>query len=182
MNALEFNLLLKSIRTNARALERIFKFYYPKIVYHIGKKCGKPFAEDVAQDFFKKLLETETAEYIKYPTAWVFLNCESIAKRKLRYDSRYVYMTDEAFAKKSQEMNEDMHDEILKEEVYGELYDSINRLDEIECKIVDMYYWEGYTLKEIADVLGLKYDAVKQRHNRLMKKLKNICQRVTFFK
>ena len=172
MNELDFNLLLKSIQKSERSLEKVYSFYYPRIVYHLGKKYGKALAEDVAQDFFKKLLEKDSFEYVKNPTAWVYLQCDSIAKVKIRLDSHCVY-TDYQIEPEDEE-------EVFREEVFGDLYFVIKKLDVTEQKITEMYYWEGYKLKEIAEILGLKYSSVKQKYKRLIKKIKNSLLYVTF--
>ncbi len=64
--------------------------------------------------------------------------------------------------------------------MFGDLYFVIKKLDVTEQKITEMYYWEGYKLKEIAEILGLKYSSVKQKHKRLIKKIKNSLLDVTF--
>ncbi len=172
MNEIEFNLLLKTLRTSERALEKLYNFYYGKIIYHIGKKYGRTFAEDIAQDFFNSLLEKEKFGYVANPTTWVYLNCDSLAKRKVKYDSRYAYS----------DLNQIIAevDVLTKEELYGDLYYAIKQLDKTEQEIVDLYYWEGYKLKEIAAILNLRYDAVRQRHKRIIKKLKKFFSSVTF--
>ena len=38
---------------------------------------------------------------------------------------------------------------------------------------MELHYWEGYSLKEIAPMIGMEYAAVRQRHNRLLSKLKS---------
>ena len=166
MNEMEFNMLLASVRTNPRALEKIFGFYFPKIVYHIAKKYGRTLAEDVAQEFFASLLARDSFEHVKYPTTWVYLNCESIAKRKISYDSRYTALQDDGFCGQDEE--------VVRQEMYGDLYQAICDLDETERRIIDMHYWEGYKLVEIADILNLPPNTIRQKHKRLLKKIKKL--------
>lgn len=167
MNEIEFNMLLKNIKTSEYALERIHKFYYSKIVYHVGKKYGKSFAEDVAWEFFNDLLSTKTFEHVTNPTTWKLLNCDSLAKRKVMYESRYIYFSTDVFIAENNEV-------AFKEELYGDLYDAIKQLNEIEQRIIDLYYWEGYKLKEISEIINLPYNTIKQKHKRILKKLKKI--------
>lgn len=175
MRALEFNFLLKTLHTSVHSIEILYDYYFPKIVIHIGKKYGKPLAEDVAQDFFNWLLDSDNLPKVTNPTSWVFLNCESIAKRKLQKDSRLLYK--EIVAEGSEE-----NASLFKEEMFGDLYSAIKELNIDEQRIIEMYYWEGYQLKEIAEILGIQYSTVKQKHKRLLKKLKNILPDVTFKK
>ena len=171
MNSVYFNYLLRTIKESSRSLETIYNFYYKKIVYHIGKKYGRAFAEEVAMGFFEWLLSANIKKYISYPTTWIYINCESIAKRKLTKEKKVDLLGD----------NEIKSDDIIsKELLYGDLYNAIRDLPETDQKILDLYYWEGYKLKEIAVILNMKYDAVAQRHGRLIKKLKKILGSVNF--
>lgn len=173
MRAIEFNFLLKTIHISFRSIETLYNFYYQKIVIHIGQKYGRTIAEDVAQDFFNWLLAAKSLPSVTNPTAWVFLNCESIAKRKIQNDSRLIYKDIET--EKAEE-----NAILFKEEMFGDLYSAIKELNEDERQIIAMHYWEGYKLKEIAEILNIQYATVKQKHKRTLKKLKSIIADVTF--
>ena len=173
MNEVEFNLLLKTIHTNSHSIEILYDYYYSRIIFHIGKKYGRALAEDVAQEFFNGLLDKDSFPAVAHTSAWVYSRCENIAKRKIETDSRCVY-TDKAI----EIIDENI---LLKEEMYGDLYQAIKQLSDVEQNIVEMYYWEGYKLKEIAKDLNLKYATVKQKHKRIIKKLKNFYPDVTFW-
>ena len=161
MNESEFNKLLSSVKTNPHALEKLHGYYFGRIVYHLAKTYGKTFAEDVAQDFFLWLLRSESLPRVHFPTTWVYLQCDSIAKRKVQKESRCVSGEPEI-----------PYDPPHKEEVYGDLYDAVKQLDETEQTIIDLHYWEGYSLQEIAPMVGLNYAAVRQRHKRLLAKMR----------
>ena len=163
MNGSEFNRLLAALKTSARALTKLHEYYFGRIVYHLAKTYGKTFAEDVAQDFFLWLLEADGFPVVKSPTTWVYLQCDSIAKRKVQKEARYVNGEIEV-----------AYDVPHKEELFGDLYQAMEELDETEKSIVELFYWEGYSLKEIAPMIGMEYAAVRQRHKRLLRKLKNV--------
>lgn len=46
--------------------------------------------------------------------------------------------------------------------------------DDCTKKIFYLYYWEGYNLREIAQLLSLNISTIKQRHARGIKKIKNL--------
>ena len=167
MNESEFNRLLASLKTSTRALETLHGYYFGRIVYHLAKTYGKAFAEDVAQDFFLWLLQAEALPRVKSPTTWVYLQCDSFAKRKVQKEARYVNGEIEV-----------AYDVPHKEEVFGDLYQAMESLDDVEKNIVEMHYWEGYSLKEIAPMIGMEYPAVRQRHKRLLSKLKDVLKRL----
>ena len=161
MNESEFNKCLSSVKTSERALEKLHEYFFGRIVFHVAKTYGKTFAEDVAQDFFLWLLKAENLPHVVYPTTWVYLQCDSIAKRKVEKEARYAHGEFEF-----------EQEETHKEELFGDLYEAMKDLDETEKKIVELFYWEGYSLKEIAPMIGIEYAAARQRHKRLLAKLK----------
>ena len=52
----------------------------------------------------------------------------------------------------------------------------INNLGEIDKDIIIYKYGAGYSLKEIAELIGLNYDAVIKRHQRALKKVKEVLE------
>ena len=56
---------------------------------------------------------------------------------------------------------------------YSELYEAISRLSEDARLSVTLYYMEGYSVREIAGILGVTESAVKNRLSRAREKLKN---------
>ncbi|MGN0527335.1 MAG: RNA polymerase sigma factor [Acutalibacteraceae bacterium] len=47
----------------------------------------------------------------------------------------------------------------------------ISTLNPNEKKLFKLYYWEHKKLKEIAEILGITYDTVRKRHEKLKKKI-----------
>ena len=56
---------------------------------------------------------------------------------------------------------------------YSELYEAISRLSVDARLSVTLYYMEGYSVREIAGILGVTESAVKNRLSRARAKLKN---------
>lgn len=167
MNVPKFNILLNNANKNEKAFEILYNFYYKRIVAQIAKNFGKEFAEDVAQEFFIRLVKSDKKyEYIKNPTAWVFTCCENIAKTKLAKENGKISFNEEIGV--SSALDFDFENTFIGTE--------LNKLDDISKEIIILHYWKGYSFEEIAGILGITYDAVRQRHKRLKKKLKNILQ------
>jgi RNA polymerase sigma factor for flagellar operon FliA len=59
------------------------------------------------------------------------------------------------------------------EETREGLVDAINKLPERERLVVTLYYYEGMTLSEIGDVLGVTESRVCQIHAKTMMSLRN---------
>ena len=162
MTAREFNAFLKKMHSDSHAIEDIYIFYYPRIVKRISEKYGYILAEDVAQEFFLKLIQScDKQAYVEYPTSWVYTCAENIAKRKIHCDSKYTYLLQETVAAK-------------KDDIFNKLFaeDILKYLNKTEQQIVYLYYWEGYNQTEISNILKLTHSNVRQIHSRAIKKLK----------
>ena len=165
MDEQEFNKLLKKVSKDKKALEEIYGYYFARIVYYLTKKYGKEFAEDVAQDFFLWIFENalEIGE-VKNPTSWVYKCVDNLAIDKIRKENKYTLV-----------------DEIVKQKVilpirekYFDLYENLGKLDPDEKDLIEKIYWLGYSQKEIAEEMGVGYSAIRKRHSRIIKKLKEI--------
>lgn len=170
MEVLVFNHHLKNLKKSSYSLEKLYEFYYCRIIQHLKSRYGYELAKDVAQEFFINLLNvSEKQHFVTNPTAWVYACCENIAKRKVHYESRYV-LTDE---------NLSSSDFKIEEELYGDLYVVIKALDDESQKIIKLFYWEGYNLKEISHIMGIKPATIRQKHSRVIKKMKKMLNNVT---
>lgn len=67
---------------------------------------------------------------------------------------------------------EEPEEELEKEEFFKELVRAFERLDERERLVLTLYYYEGFTMKEIARMLDISESRVSQIHYRAIKKLR----------
>jgi len=159
VNPILFNNLLSRYRSSPKAVTKLYEYYYPLIVRYIDRQFrGKVDGKDVAQQFFVKLFEIKP-KFIRAPTAWVYTVVRNMALDKLRKDKRFVYSETENIEIKTVRLS----DKALL---------TLNCLTEIEQKIIYLRYWERFRLKEIAELLNEKYDAVKTYHRIAKHKLK----------
>ncbi len=163
MNKREFRKLIQIINQDERAFEKFYNYYFGKIVYSLSLKYGEALAEDVVQEFFLKLIKNpHIANDVEYPNAWMFTCCENLAKNKIAKDSKYELI--------SYEPQDKVVFPIRVE--YMDLYDKINKLTEKERELIYKLYWKDYSQEEIAKEMGVKSGALRQRHSRILKKLK----------
>ncbi|MEG2086463.1 MAG: RNA polymerase sigma factor [Clostridia bacterium] len=161
MNSAEFNYLIKHLKTDSRAFEALYGFYFDKIVCHISRVYGKTFACDVAQDFFTKLYNMEIKESIKYPTSYVYKICDNIAKD---------YITENPICEELTE--NEIEDVLLSLEDRADVYQALLMISDEERNIIYLCIWEGYSLLEISELLHLPYAATRKKYSRSLKKLK----------
>ena len=123
-------------------------------------------AEDIVQEVFIKLLRYragfEDREHLKAWLLRVTINqCRDC--RKMVYRKRESsYESLEQIDQRTQETEEHF---VLSE---------LRKLPEMDRNIVYLHYYEGYSLREIADMLGKSQNAVNVRLVRARKKLKTI--------
>lgn len=169
MEEKRFNKLLNRAKTDEKAFDELYSFYYKRIVHDISSYAGRDIACDVAQIFFLGIIQRKKPfKYICYPTAWVYTCCRNIAKKIALKEEKYLF--DENIDVRSFATNES--DTTVDFEWPDTVYPLISGLDETTEKILYLLYVKGYTLKEIAVITGVKYAAVRKRHSRALKHLR----------
>ena len=165
MEAKEFNRLLKEMKRNPDAIEKVYLFYYPRAVRYFSIKYNRDLAEDSTQEFFLKLLDIcDKQEYIKFPTSWVYKCIDNIAKRMLQFDSRECALSEVSATSETSHIFEEKY---LANTLLAQLSPQ-------EQRIVHLIHWEGYSEKEIASILQISYSNVRKIYSRALKKLKKL--------
>lgn len=167
MNERLFNYCLEHIHDKS-CFDVLYNFYYRRIVIHINRiyKLG-PMSEDVAQESFMALLRMKNYKYIKFYTSWMYKISENIALRKIEKENSEQKKWENELEKERTCYTEEENFEI-----FGDLQKGIERLDKDSQKIFYYHYVEFYTLKEIAVLLGISYDNVRQKHHRGLNSLR----------
>lgn len=171
MNEFKFNKLIRNLSSDESAFVELYNFYFPRIKTFIGYQYkDEQFGEDIAQEFFIKINKLNITQWIKYPTSWVMKVCDNLAKTFIRKIPEVLPYNDEVVAAIETTNLDDLKNGGISEENIA----ALKELDNVTIKIFVMYYWEGFKLKEIAQILGMEYDTVKRKHSRGLKKLKKI--------
>ena len=82
MNVKEFNRLIKTYRYDKKSVNRIYAFYYPRIVWHLNRSYDIDVAEAAAKELFLQLFLVEIKYYIHKPTVWMMAEAERLAAKK----------------------------------------------------------------------------------------------------
>ena len=124
-------------------------------------KCRED-SEDIAQEAFLRLYnsnaEFSTDENVK---AWLIRVTANLAKDMLK----------SSWFKGRTELDRDIPCESIKEEI---LLDCIHRLKPEYCTVILLFYYEGYSVKEIGDILKITSSLVTTRLSRARKQLKTM--------
>ena len=162
MDAKEFNKLLRNIHNN-ECLKRIYEEFYPIIVkFIISNFSNMDLAKDVAHDVFMELINNDY-EYIRDPKSYILRTAKNIA---IKYTKN--------------EKNNTGIDESQPYYFITDIYDKIeinNRLSKLEAgerEIIELKWFHGYNLKEIAEMKGCSLFAMQKKHQRILKKLEEL--------
>ncbi|MBQ8728323.1 MAG: RNA polymerase sigma factor [Oscillospiraceae bacterium] len=118
---------------------------YSKMIVRLAFTYTKSLcdAEDIAQDVFVSLIEkNKTFENSEHEKAWLIR--VTVNKSKNFVKSSWVKKTvpiDEAMTKTSEEKSDDILEEVLK-------------MPEKYRTVIHLFYYEGYSINEIAEILG----------------------------
>lgn len=128
--------------------------------------CADAISEAVAKAFER----LHTLREDKYAKTWlirILINeCFSIR----RYAQRYICSGEEQELETMLENNKNASEEAD----YSMLYTAIRRLPAKNRLVIVLYYLEGYSVREIADLLHMGESAVKTRMSRARKEMKRI--------
>ena len=118
-------------------------------------------AEDVCQSVFCRLAEGRTELEPGKEKAWLLACTANACKNRFRFLKRWASLPLEAAADVPDGTNRAVLEAVLS-------------LPEKYRAPVHLYYYEGYSQKEIADILGLSLTAVQTRMQRARAMLKEV--------
>lgn len=119
-------------------------------------------AEDISQSAFIKLWEQSAAP--ENPKAWLFTVTVNLSKNLLK-SMRFT---------RSTELDENIPCSAGLSENETELWQAVMKLTPKYRAVIHLYYYEEYSVKEIADIIGASETNVTTRLARAREKLKKL--------
>lgn len=127
-------------------------------------------AEDVLQDTLIQYLKTQpNFESDEHEKAWILRVAINISKNKINYNK--IRMTDELSEKLSHKEDEDL----------SFIWDTVKELPEKYREVIHLYYHEGYSINEVANILSKNESTIRSLLYRGRSKLKDILKEVYDF-
>lgn len=123
---------------------------------------NKSEAEDIMQDVFIQFIKQPHFETDKHLKHWFIRTSINKSKDYLRS------------AKRRNSVPLDNNYSLPQE--YDEVFNELQKLPGKDRNILYLFYYEGYSAKEIADILGKNESAIFMRLNRVRGKLKKILE------
>lgn len=150
--------------------EELADFYrrHVGMVYQICLMLLKhvPDAEDATQTVFQKVMErNKPFQDREHEKAWLIVTARNQCRNQLRHWWRTRRAGEEALQTMTWEQPED-----------EEVWESILTLPEKERTVLYLYYYQGYSTLEIADLLGKNPSTVRTWLVRARWKLKDILE------
>ena len=163
------NLLQDNLEGNV-TFKKIFVTYYARIVYFAFQIIGdREEAEDIAQDVFLQLIksnkEFENEEHIRNWLLRVAVN-----------ESKKLLIS--PFKKKVIPLDEVGEELIFEHKEESDLYYAVMELPSKYRISVYMYYYEDYSVDEIADILKVNPSTIRTQLMRAREKLRSKLQGV----
>ena len=150
-------------------IEQIYMEYNSKVMGYISARIrNRADAEDLCADVFEKI-HRKLGDYDKGKAAvgtWIFTITRNTVIDYFRK------------TKPSEELDENISDDsvvdegLLQTETLSELASALRKLPQQMMDIIVLRYYDGKTLTEIAQMMGLSYGAVKLRHQNALLMLK----------
>ncbi len=185
-------LMLACQKGNETALEALYQRHYRPIFLYIARMMGnkRDLAEDLAQETFIRIYVNRASwkPQAKF-TAWLYRIARNLCiDEKRRYWNRNVHAessmvsNDESrdipFLDRIEDENGDarhaleskMHENLIKQ--------AINQLSEEQREVIVLNKYQGLSYGEIAEILGVSAESVKQRAYRAHLKLRTILEPV----
>ena len=147
---------------NAGRLSELFALYGDDVyrfAYSFTRHAAD--AEDVCQSVFCRLAEGRTELEPGKEKAWLLACTANACKNRFRFLKRWASLPLEAAAD-------------VPEEDGRAVLEAVLSLPEKYRAPVHLYYYEGYSQGEIADILGLRLTAVQTRMQRARAMLKEV--------
>lgn len=147
--------------------ENILIGFAREIVFYLQKSgASKAEAEDVVQDVFVKMLETDLVIPAEKMRAWMYRVSIRRYIDRYRRDQHYLEILQKEFFKQ---------DEIrpFENDHYELLRSTIEELPTKEAMLLDLYYFQNFTVKEIAHIMSYSVSKVKVQLMRSRVKLRH---------
>lgn len=134
----------------------------------VALRCGDSMlADDVAQEsYIKAYLACDTFNDNGKFNAWIY---------RIGYNTFITHKRGERMTVGYEDVRElSAQDSSDSSFAYQELYQALNRLPDKERTSVLLYYMEGYSIKETAEIQEVSQDAIKQHLSRGRKHLRGL--------
>lgn len=167
------NLVRELQRGNEKAFEALFELYKVKAVRTAYLLTGnKTLADDIAQEAFVQcFLKIHTLKDPNQFKTW-FFKCLTRIAWKMANKENVAIPVENIFEMADSKDCEEIEMDFLRKEFSADIMKIINSLDEKQKTTILLYYYNEFSISEIAAVMGCFEGTVKSRLHTARKNLK----------
>ncbi len=152
-----------------KIVEQLYKMYDREIFLYLLSLCrNHEMAEDLKQETFVKAMLSLSEQHTNM-RAWLYLVARNLCLNQMTKDKRYVEL--EAYENYLGE-SDDVLERYIQKEEQRQLYLALIKLRTPKREILELQYFSGLSLKEIAKLLQLSYESVRILKHRAKQELK----------
>jgi RNA polymerase sigma-70 factor (ECF subfamily) len=167
------SLVEEAKKQNYEALSKLSTYYYPKIYRHMLYKVNnREDAEDLASEVFVRMVKSLQKQKGSF-NAWLYKIANNLAIDYYRKKSRKKEVSLVEEFEDHAPVQSDETEKILERE---DLDKAISTLPDDQRQTILLKFMEGYSNKEIANILGKTVGAVKALQFRALNNLKAALQ------
>lgn len=149
-------------------MEELYRKYHRELYLYAFSLCKNHHtAEDLTSDtFYKAYLSIDEVSYIKY---WLFRVCRNLYLDSIRKSREY---SSEIVLEKAVSSERNVLDEMIETEEKRQVYHLVMKLNATYREILILYYFCGFSVKEVSIENSISESAVKTTLYRARKKLR----------
>lgn len=173
-------ILVRVTRRDLGAMELFFEHYYDRVFAHVVNLLRDPvLGQDLTQDVFVRLHKViSKMDPDRDPTGWVFTVATNVVRDYWR-SAENKRKEAEKGTGDPEELNvahpdTDVQAAMEKDEDLRAVWAALRCLSLDDREVILLKDYEELPTAEIADMLGLKTDAVRQRHSRAVARLSKV--------
>ena len=143
--------------------------YYKEILNYVSKLVGdKESAKDIAQETFVRVMELDSNKQIN--CSFLYKTARNIVIDELRKNKKFshVEFLEETFSIPKYEQPDEI---VIEDNQYKNLMKIVNTLPSRSKEAFIFHAIDGYSRKEIAEIMGISQNAVEKHITRATKKL-----------
>lgn len=166
---------------NREALDQLFRFFYkPLLNYGLKIKSDREIVKDSIQELFLMLWKKHASiSQAKSVDVYLLLSLRRILLRKVKKQTAQSirdrqYLEDDFTISFS--IEEIIIDEELKKEKQCQMLKALNSLNGRQKESLFLRYYHGLSNQEIADVMGINHQSVRNNLSRALQSLRAVIQ------
>lgn len=154
-------------------LEQLYLRYGREILLYLFSLCKNwDMAEDLKQETFVKAIFSLSEQHTNM-RAWLYHVARNLCINQMAKEKRFAALEDyEGILKK----DEDILEQYITQEEHRSVYLAVLKLPTPKKEILELQYFGGLSLKEIAELLHLTYEGVRVQKHRAKQELKKILE------